>query len=290
MTEEDEELIEGGGEGGGRGGEGGTSTTSDELRRKVVEELVVSKLTPETTSSPPNIKKEDFGEEVEIEHRGFGGGHQKSGSALEATAAEEDEEVEVAVPNISNMPGPFSSYHHHHHHPHHHHPHHSSMLPLFEEDHEDEEEEEVKEGIISRGGGGGGGSSQGHHQHLMTSRNAYGAHGSGAFPLRPYESHCLEVIKKVHLLFAENPVFGIPIVGFADNLLTVFNNQEYLIQDTIAFTKSIGGFQSLSPADQTAVFKRAFPDILLLRSAYFFHFDKNAFLARVVSGQLFVFI
>lgn len=101
--------------------------------------------------------------------------------------------------------------------------------------------------------------------------------------LRPYESSCLEVIRKVHLIFAENPVFGIPIVGFADNLLTVFNNQEYLIQDMVAFTKSISGFQALSPADQTAVFKRAFPDILLLRSAYFFHFDKNAFLARIVS-------
>lgn len=83
-------------------------------------------------------------------------------------------------------------------------------------------------------------------------------------------------------IFCEPPPGGINVVGFVDDLADAFNKQEFQIQNLIDLTKCIEGFQALSSADQLVLFKATFPEILFLRSGYFFNFEKNAFLMRVV--------
>lgn len=137
--------------------------------------------------------------------------------------------------------------------------------------------------LENRGGGGSDGSiliNQSNGSQLTALAAAAAAN------LKPYESHCLEVIKKVTMIFHEAapPIGkGIQIIGYATDLVQVFNNQEAHIQNMLSFTNSIGGFQSLAQQDQLVMFKAAFPEILLLRSAFFFNFEKNAFLTRLVS-------
>ncbi|KAH9403310.1 Ligand binding domain of hormone receptors protein [Tyrophagus putrescentiae] len=120
-------------------------------------------------------------------------------------------------------------------------------------------------------------------------RAAAAATGAAPAPLQPlphqlqapYDAHCLEIIKKVTAIFSEPPPGGINVVGFVDDLADAFNKQEFQIQNLIDLTKCIEGFQALSSADQLVLFKATFPEILFLRSAYFFNFEKNAFLMRI---------
>ena len=124
-------------------------------------------------------------------------------------------------------------------------------------------------------------------------RAAAAATGAAPAPLQPlphqlqapYDAHCLEIIKKVTAIFSEPPPGGINVVGFVDDLADAFNKQEFQIQNLIDLTKCIEGFQALSSADQLVLFKATFPEILFLRSAYFFNFEKNAFLMRIVSSS-----
>ena len=89
------------------------------------------------------------------------------------------------------------------------------------------------------------------------------------------------------MIFAEAPLAAINIVGYDTDFMQVFNKQEFQIQNLISFTQSIDGFLALNLNDQLTLFKAVFPEILLLRTAYFFSFERNAFLVRIVSIYLF---
>lgn len=95
-----------------------------------------------------------------------------------------------------------------------------------------------------------------------------------------FEQNCLNIIRKLPDIFQERPL-GVPtIVGHATEVVNVFCSQEFFIPGLITFGHFLAPFHQMCKADQLAAVKQAFPLIMMLRSTFYFNFEKDAFLCR----------
>ena len=98
-----------------------------------------------------------------------------------------------------------------------------------------------------------------------------------------YETHCLSVIRRLHLLFGDQHQLQPQHISlnFETDLTIVFTSQLHLLECVAQLAKSTFGFAALPLTDQVTLFKRAFPAIFLLRSAYYYNSKKDAFALKI---------
>ena len=102
-----------------------------------------------------------------------------------------------------------------------------------------------------------------------------------------YDDHCLHLIKQAALVFHEKPLGKLNVIGYATNMAQLFmrTNRENYIQRMARYGSAVEGFNELGEMDQKRMLASAFAEVVLVRSAFYFHPEKDSLIVRVVSDR-----
>lgn len=104
--------------------------------------------------------------------------------------------------------------------------------------------------------------------------------------LTTYEAECLEMVKKISEIFVERPEQPRKVIGFAADLRSLFSVQTVFFEAVAAVAgATLPGFDFLPWEERLSVLAEAVPKIMFFRTAYYFHFELNSFIVRVVSEK-----
>lgn len=104
--------------------------------------------------------------------------------------------------------------------------------------------------------------------------------------LTPYETECLETVKKISKIFVERPEQPRKVIGFAADLRSLFSVQTVFFEAVAAVAgATLPGFDFLPWEERLSVLAEAVPKIMFFRTAYYFHFELNSFIVRVVNEK-----
>lgn len=104
--------------------------------------------------------------------------------------------------------------------------------------------------------------------------------------LTTYETKCLEMVKRISKIFVERPEQPRKVIGFAADLRSLFSVQTVFFEAVAAVAgATLPGFDLLPWEERLSVLAEAVPKIMFFRTAYYFHFELNSFIVRVVSEK-----
>lgn len=109
--------------------------------------------------------------------------------------------------------------------------------------------------------------------------------------LSSYEKECLKNVKLISIIFADRPREELKVIGFANDLHSVFTRpKDVFIEAVIAAASSAtSAFDGLPKEEKMIILSEAVLRILIFRTAFYFHFEWNSFSIRLVITLIFWF-